>query len=1066
MALTHVITQLPTAFINKTYYAQLQGAGGTAPYTFSMASASPTEGLPAGLSLVGSAITGTVVDDSLVKEGYTVRIRVTDATATTVDYIYPLRVRIQTAKVDYKLDREIEDTYYASQHVDATFKLHLLLAKLLYWGIDNAEEELTPAESTLVRNWLDVTTGLTADVDLNTVLGQLRAWTNEVAYPEFELITATVPGPGADEVTITITSASQDIFVGPTPADYTEYFLLVNTAYKSYTSIDNTVFKVKSVTPTAPVGGLTTAVSIVCGYSPNPSAVAPPIPNFYCVYSKSAEVRDIPVTTVNSLFKLILGTLESIVTSGLQKINSVGPDSAGALGLTSAQASVFENADHNTIGVNVPTAGTFNNKSVPGINIKGKGITSVSANQRSELLIPKINSVSDLDSFSTSKREITTELANTIAIEAQEILMTNIRDAIKPDQSSNTHLINDRYYRGAVVPTLPPHVPRTRGDTKASYDGRAFDAASDVTQILTKGLSWNQADHPTQVGKVAITQTPAYGTLTWPRTMANEIYSVEYVDRVLGENQIRLTKALFWLSPFLRTTFSFDLVMTYWDDTAGPAAWVTTKLAYYNGGVPSWTSAVAWGKVEYYDDNGVAGGVGAEETLTLASGVFSLNAGYEITNVANFIAAIGGKSKIVIFHLATPAAGAYTEYSNPTYVFVEVDTAATLSAFAFTSLPSPISISGVEYYSGDEPANFTMTITGLGSAYADGVTPITRDYPLEFLSLTHGSTWLPATTSIVANAAQLGVAHLGNNIAMQDFLKDSGYTEQPAPSISYDNIIEVWAGGGECILEIEPSDAALVIGTTYPIMKTTANGNLTHELTNAFNNDEKTELFVDEHYRVDPSDHNAFDQYIKPMQPNVGRTNLWGWRGDISLPVGSLEAGSFVNPGFGDIYTIGGRKYYDGSYIIPGLRMPQENYVTTRAAYPGTNYDYSARTADGYYYRVFNLSKPTTNLDAIKIYGFYNGTAIDMAHLVAAGVLLEISVKVPGPEAHTWTNITAGTLSNITFGATTVGVQSANLGLVGNTVDGNYLLVVRIKITNDTPASNCNKYVITGIDLE
>ena len=1067
MALTHVLTQLPTAFIDKAYRADLQAAGGTPPYTFSLASVNPLEGLPAGLSLVGSSIVGTVIDDTLVKKGYTVRIRVADATGTTVDYIYPLRVRIQTTKVDYKLDEEIEDTYYGSQHLDPTFQLHLLLAKLLYFGVDNADEELTPAEATLVRNWTDVSTSVVADVDLNTVLSDLRGWTNDIAYPEFENVTAVVAGPGPQEVTVTITSANQDIFVGTTLADYTQYFLLVSPTYLSYVSLDNSVFKVKTVTPTAPVNGLTTSVDLVCAFDPNPSAIAAPTTPFYCVYSKSAELRDIPATTVNSLFKLITGVLESVTTTGLQKINSVGPSTTGTLVMTSAQSSIFENAAHNTIGVNSPTAGTFNNKSVPGINIKGHGISSVSANQRSELLIPKINSVSDLDSFSVSKREITTELANTIAIETQNILMADARDSIKLDQSSNTHLINDRYYRGTPAP-LPAYTPFTRGDTKASYDGRVLDPTNDALQVLFRGLSWNQVDHPTQVGRVAITQAPAYGALIWPRTMANEIHSTEYVDRVIGQNQIQLAKALFWLSPFIRTPLSYDLAMTYWDD--GTSAWVTTVLASYDGTVPVWSysaPAATWGKVEYYDDDGVGVGIGAEVTVVTAAGTYSLNAGYEITNVANFIAAIGGKSKLVVFHVGTPVAGTpYTEYSNPTYVFIEVTTAATLSAFAFTSLPDPISVSGVEYYSGDALANFTMTVTGLGTAIADGVTPITRDYPIEFLSLTHGSTWLPATTSIVTTAAQLDVAHLGNNIAMQDFLKDSGYTDQSTPSVSYANIIEVWAGGGQRILDIRPSDATLVLGTTYPIMKTTANGNLTHELTAAFNNDEKTELFVDEHYRASPSDHNAFDQYIKPMQPNVGRTNLWGWRGDVSLPVGSLEVGTFVNPGVTDTFTIGTRKYYDGSYFIPGLRMPQEDYTTTRAAYPGTNYDYSARTADGYYYRVFNLGKPTTNLDAIKVYGFYNGTAIDVVHLTAVGVLLEISVKVPGPDGYAWLDITGGTLSNITFGGTTVGVQSANLGLIGNTVDGNHLLVVRIKITNDTPGVNCNKYVITGLEVE
>jgi len=391
-----------------------------------------------------------------------------------------------------------------------------------------------------------------------------------------------------------------------------------------------------------------------------------------------------------------------------------------------------------------------------------------------------------------------------------------------------------------------------------------------------------------------------------------------------------------------------------------------------------------------------------------------------------------------------------------------------LSNFSLlSSIPERL-ISGIGYYPGTFPLRCTFTIDEVGVYDVAGKSPIVLDYGAEFTSLRHGAVHFQTdfvlrsgTDLDFLNYYDAGVTIDSDSIVMQDLLGSVGFLE--SGTAATDNIINMYYAGAK-MYDVKPIDAGLGLQAEHPIAFNNVNGILTGDILGQFTSGEQTEVFIDEHYRIDLSDHGSATKFIETKQPDNGVKSLYGWNNEDDLPAGTLQVGVISNPGQGDSYTVRGRSFEDNAYWIPGLFIPREDYTTTRSSYSGTNYDYSdvKYDVDGVYYRVFNLKKPATTISAIQVYGWdiTAGVAISSTEITNGDI--QIEVKIPESSGSSvWVDATAGALSNLSWGGNAVGLQISNLGLGANSTLGHYNIVMRVTIPYNAGAGE--DYIITGI---
>ena len=84
---------LPTAVVTGAYQSILTAAGGTAPYTWALASGST---LPAGLTLSSAGLLGGTLDASVLKGNYSFTVNVTDSASSSASRTLTLPVAAQT----------------------------------------------------------------------------------------------------------------------------------------------------------------------------------------------------------------------------------------------------------------------------------------------------------------------------------------------------------------------------------------------------------------------------------------------------------------------------------------------------------------------------------------------------------------------------------------------------------------------------------------------------------------------------------------------------------------------------------------------------------------------------------------------------------------------------------------------------------------------------------------------------------------------------------------------------------------------------------------------------------
>ena len=1067
MALSWVTTKLPPIFVNKAYNLALVGAGGTAPYTYTIASGS----LPTGLSLLSGVISGTITDTTLVGKT-SLRLRLRDSLGASVDQVFEVHVRQKTTKVDYKLDDEVEDGLYVSQHNDTPQKLHGLVAKLLYWGLSASYEELLNTQSILQESWTSVVTGATADTKLEDVLLDLAGWDNDVAYPAFATVSAvTTISPTICE--FTITSPDNNIFVGTVPADYNYLFLLTSATYNPYISSDNGQFVVTSVTPGAITDGQTGTVTLQAQYQPNPTSIAFPAPPFVCVYSLVKEVRDIPMESIPLIYRLIQNLITTLAAEGVQKLNTVPADSSGSIYVRGGHSTnLFEYPATNTLFINDATAGLTNNKLSGGTRIQHRGSVATSRDGKAETTFKHSNEV-NLTQPTTAHGISETEVrSHGIAAELAQIQLSKLYGTLIGDLNDPMHqspyelVINDRRYRDSFGPADPyATLPMIcRGDNIKSFISR-LQKTSYSSSRDWYGVQLNPIQQKFFIGRPADDYTLTWSSEGWCSDLEEEFTTSSYVARAFNVGNLNTTAPFLWVSPYLRQTsgpgpgLDFDLNMAVYNSGGGTWNNVTT-LASFSGatGAPAWTPSVGWITVAHFDDKGVAG---AEETHTIAASgdEFSINCGMRITNAANFWTAIGSQSCLVAFF---PSNAAQTEFGIPTYVFVDNDSAFNITNHTITDIPDEILLSGIGYWPGDYPLRQSFTLTDFTAYDTDGIGPLVWDYPVEYQNLTKGSTFLPASFTTAAGLVTMTHSYLGDDVMMQELLGTSGKTAAAAPTSAYNNVLNVW-GAGNILSTTSPATAALSIGNKNPIAVRNGSGSLISHIIGEEYSSGLVELFHNEHYRLNPSDHSNFNGFVEPKAPDNGKENLFGWISDVTLGAADLEVGCFQNPLYGTTYTVDTQPFYDATYYLAGLRKQQEDYPTTRPLFTGTNRDYSTSTSDQVYYRVFLLDKPITNLSAIQFFGFKTGPAsIDTASFIAAADI-QAHIKVPGPDLVSWVDVLTGTPANISWGGATVGCQFTNIGLGADSYQGNYMIVVRVTIPHNPPTSNA--ILLTGIKV-